>query len=202
VDHSQYQEQIYIQRFFGSTKGTFLDVGAANGVTFSNVYQLLLDGWSGISVEPETQTFRELIHHYKQFDDRSELVIAVIDTQERFVTFYENGQLSTTSPEHMARWDEHTRKNNATWRPITHRTITLSSLLSHYKDRNIDFISVDIEGQNIDVVCSTDWRLAPSCKLLCIEHDQNWDPIVKSLEPYGYSVYEITPVNILLSREL
>lgn len=199
-DYSQYKEQLYIKEYFGDKIGTFLDVGAADGVTFSNVYQLLLDGWSGVSVEPETQTFRQLISNYEQFGERSELVLSVIDREEGFVTFYENGQLSSTSHDHMKAWEEHTIKYNAVWRPITHYAITLNTLLKKYSDRNFDFISIDLEGQNHTVVASTDWNLASNCKLICIEHDQETESIIKVLEPYGFTTYEVTPVNILMSR--
>jgi len=111
MDYSQYEEQIHIKEFFGDRIGSFLDVGAADGITFSNVYELLLNGWSGVSVEPETQTFRNLINNYEQFGNRSELVVSVIDTKEGFVTFYENGQLSSTSQQHMEHWDWHRQQH-------------------------------------------------------------------------------------------
>jgi len=200
MDHSQYKEQQYIKDFFGDTVGTFLDVGAADGIVYSNVYQLLLDRWSGISVEPESQTFRQLINNYEQFGTRSELVLAVIDTTEGFVIFYENGQLSSTSSEHMQNWDWHKKEHNYEWKPITHYAITLNSLLKQYSSRNFDFISIDIEGQNHSVITSTDWNLAPSCKLLCIEHDQKEQSLIDHMAQYGFSLYASTPVNVLLSR--
>ena len=202
TDYSQYEEQLHIKELFGDNVGTFLDVGAADGITFSNVYQLLLDGWSGVSVEPETQTFRALINNYEQFGNRSELALSVINSNEGFVTFYENGQLSTTSHEHMANWEWHRKENNYEWRPITHYAITLDMLLQQYSSRNFDFISIDIEGQNRDVICSTDWNLAPKCKLLCIEHDQDWDTIVSYMEQYGFKSLYCTPVNLLMSRNI
>lgn len=201
IDHSQYQEQIHIKEYFGEYTGSFLDVGAADGIRFSNVYQLLLDGWSGLSVEPETQTFRRLIHNYEQFGNRSELALHVINSKEGFVTFYENGQLSTTSHEHMANWENHRKMHNYEWRPISHYAITLDMLLKQHSSRNFDFISVDLEGENLSVVTSTDWNLAPHCKLLCIEHDQNEQPLIDYMTQYGFEEYKRTPVNLLMSRK-
>lgn len=200
TDYSQYSEQKYIEEYFGSDIGTFLDIGAADGITFSNVYQLLLNGWRGVSVEPDSLTVPRLVNLYKQFDDRSEVLVAVLDTEEKFVTFYENGQLSSTSHEHMANWEHHRLEHGYEWQPITHYTVTLNKLLSHYSDRNFDFISVDLEGQNYNVVSATDWNLAPNCKLLCIEHDQRHEDFIKVLEPYGFKEYQLTPVNLLMSR--
>jgi FkbM family methyltransferase len=201
TDHSQCQEQIYIKEYFGEYIGSFLDVGAADGIRFSNVYQLLLDGWSGLSVEPETKTFRQLIKNYEKFGNRSELALSVINSREGFVTFYENGQLSTTSHEHMANWEAHRKMHNYEWRPILHYAITLDMLLQQNSSRNFDFISVDLEGENISVITSTNWNLAPNCKLVCIEHDNSDQAIIDYMTQYGFEVYKRTPVNILMSRK-
>lgn len=200
TNYSQYEEQKYILEYFGNYIGSCLDVGASDGVDYSNVYQLLLDGWHGVSVEPATQTFTKLVNNYSQFGTRSELVLAVIDQNPGFVTFYENHQLSTTSVKHMAEWEWHRIEHGYDWLPVTHYAITLNSLLQNYISRNFDFISIDLEGQTNSVVCSTDWNLAPNCKLLCIEHDQNWDPLIAYLEPFGFKFYHKTSVNLLMSR--
>ena len=52
-DYSQTGEQQVIFDYFGPEfKGTFLDIGANDGVTFSNTYGLSLKGWRGVCVEP------------------------------------------------------------------------------------------------------------------------------------------------------
>ena len=48
--YSQCDEQEKIKEFFGSYIGQYLNVDAAYGIQFSNVYDLLLSGWSGTSV--------------------------------------------------------------------------------------------------------------------------------------------------------
>jgi FkbM family methyltransferase len=202
TDYSQHQEQLSIKEYFGEHVGTFLDVGAADGIGFSNVYQLLLDGWSGLSVEPETQTFRELVNNYEQFGNRSELALSVINSRPGFVTFYESGQLSTTSHEHMAKWEAHRLEHGYEWKPISHYAITLDMLLQQHSSRNFDFISVDLEGENLSVVTSTNWHLAPQCRLVCIEHDQNEQLLIEYMDQYGFELYKHTAVNLLMSRKL
>lgn len=198
--YSQYDEQEHIKNFFGDTVGSFLDLGAADGIEFSNVYQLLLDGWSGVSVEPETQTFRALLNHYEKFGNNVEFVMALIDANPGFITFHENGQMSTTSEKHMQDWEWHRQKYNYDWKPITHYAITLNDVLKHYSSKNFDFISVDLEGQNHSVVTSTDWNLAPNCKLVCIEHDQDEQPLLDYMSRFGFKFYHRTSVNLLVSR--
>lgn len=200
TDYSQYEEQLHITKFFGTQIGTFLDVGAADGITFSNAYNLLLNGWSGVSVEPESQTFRALKNNYRRFGDRSEQLIAVLDTYEHFVTFYENGQLSSISQDHMDRWEQHRIENNAKWDPVTHYAITLDKVLTNYIDKQFKFISIDTEGKNLDLVRTTNWNLAEHCELICIEHDQDQESIAACMVPYGFKEYALTPVNIIMSR--
>lgn len=45
----------------------FVDIGAANGVSWSNSCQLALKGWQGLSVEYESESFAELAEEYKSF---------------------------------------------------------------------------------------------------------------------------------------
>jgi FkbM family methyltransferase len=199
IDYTQYGEQEKITEFFNGATGVFLDVGAANGITYSNTYNLLLSNWSGVSIEPEAQAFHELTNNYKQFGDRSIKVNAVISPVEGFVKFYAHGQLSTTSVDHMKKWESHAIKYNGTWEPSFYYSITLGQIIEYFK-LAYDFISIDIEGQNFELVKSFDWNLVPDCKLVCIEHDGQQDLILSHLKPYGFNQYFDNPVNLLLSR--
>lgn len=44
-----------------------VDIGASDGVTFSNSYFLFRDGWSGVAVEPDPELFFSLSHYTKEF---------------------------------------------------------------------------------------------------------------------------------------
>ncbi len=200
MSYSQLNEEEYILQFFGNKKGSFLDIGAADGITFSNVYQLLLNGWKGVSVEPETKTFVELQNNYKQFGIRAELANFVINAKYGMVVFYENGQLSSLSTNHIDKWAEHTKINNATWLPSYRFAITLDTVLIKFSSRKFDFINLDIEGMNIAVIKATDWNLAPHCKLVCLEHDGRPEEIENHLKQFGFTTYMTNEINILLSR--
>lgn len=51
-DFSQLGEQLVVEEWAGAAVGSFLDVGAFDGVTFSSTRALMLAGWQGIMVEP------------------------------------------------------------------------------------------------------------------------------------------------------
>jgi hypothetical protein len=45
----------------------FVDIGADNGVSWSNTCLLAINGWSGLSVEYNSESFAELAEEYKSF---------------------------------------------------------------------------------------------------------------------------------------
>jgi FkbM family methyltransferase len=197
--YSQYDEQEKIKEFFGSYKGNYLDVGAACGIEFSNVYPLLLDGWSGTSVEASAFEFRKLQINYRPFKDRVNLVNAVVSDQPGFIKFYTEGQLSTTSHEHMKLWEPSAIKYNWDWDPSINYAITINQLLEHLKVE-IDFLTVDIEGTNEAVIKSINWDLLPKCKLICVEHEEKEHTYIEYMKQFGFTPYHRTSVNLLMSR--
>ena len=58
---SQRDEEQVILDHFGDRVGTFLDVGAYDGITFSNTHALALKGWSGVCVEASPSCFVKLM---------------------------------------------------------------------------------------------------------------------------------------------
>lgn len=57
-------DQLY-NRFFSETKhGFFIDVGAGDGISWSNTRALALIGWSGIMIEPLEERFKKCVLEY------------------------------------------------------------------------------------------------------------------------------------------
>lgn len=197
--YSQCDEQEKIKEFFGSYIGQYLDVGAACGIQFSNVYDLLLSGWSGTSVEASSAEFGRLQTNYRKFKDRTTLVNVVISDKEGFTDFYSAGQLSTTSQNHMKLWEPYAVQHNFTWDPSLNYAITLNKLLEYLKT-DFDFVNVDLEGTNAEVVMSIDWNLLTKCKLICIEHEQKDSVFEEHLKQFGFSKFHRTSINLLMGR--
>lgn len=59
---SQHGEDLILWEFFGGRRhGFFVEVGAYNGVSFSNTYLLEAVGWGGILVEANPERFEECV---------------------------------------------------------------------------------------------------------------------------------------------
>jgi len=55
------QDKLIIETLFpGKTNGVFVDIGANDGVTFSNTYLLEKLGWSGLVIEPIPSIYEQL----------------------------------------------------------------------------------------------------------------------------------------------
>lgn len=172
-DHSQNGEQAIILRYFGNTKGAFLDVGANDGRTLSNTHALALLGWSGICVEPAPIAFSKLVQLYQ---DRPDIrcVNAAITTRDGPIEFYDSGThlrqgdtslLSTTRPEELARW----KKSGEQFTKTTARGITFKTMCEELGGvPRLDFISIDAEGADYDILRQIDLT-AVGCQLLCVE---------------------------------
>jgi FkbM family methyltransferase len=166
--YSQYEEQLIIDEFFGQDFiGTFLDIGAADGDRNSNTRLLAKKGWSGWLVEPLPSSFIELQKLYAE-EAHMTLVNAALSANGRPVKFFtgKEPQLSTASQEtaglmHMRPWL--TRKF---WIP----TITPNDLLEMMGGAQIDFVSLDCEGLDLEIARGCQ-ELFKDVKLLCYESD-------------------------------
>lgn len=76
--YSQNDEQDVILRFFNGRKGTFLDIGAFDGVTFSNTRALLELGWSGTMIEPDPRNVVKLMDNLRPFASQVEVIAAAV----------------------------------------------------------------------------------------------------------------------------
>jgi len=66
MKYSQYTEEDFLLDFFKNKSNGFLvDIGAADGITNSNSRRLILDGWSGILIEPNKKNYNKLLDLYQ-----------------------------------------------------------------------------------------------------------------------------------------
>ena len=180
-DYSQNSEQKIILAYFGNARGTVLDIGANDGVLLSNSRALIELGWSAVLVEPAAEAHRKLVLNNANavFSDRVKLVQAAITTQDGPLDFYSSGThlkkgdtdlLSTTHPEEIARW----KKSGEVFTKTVVRGITFDTLMRETGVRHYDFISIDAEGADLDILRQIDLT-AVGCRMLCVEVNARGD---------------------------
>ncbi len=184
----------------------YVDVGAFHPVHHSNSYWFYQFGWSGITIEPNPQVeqlFREL-------RPRDAHLAAAVANEEGTADF-----LQFANPLHSTLDIERARKlcdeNNAVYRienKITVPTFSLSQILRNTdtKDRPFAFLSVDVEGKDLEVLKSSDWNKFRPFFVVAEDHafdftNSNDSEICRYLDTVGYKLTSRAYLSLIFQRK-
>ena len=173
VSYAQNYEDILLGRVLPMSEGFYLDVGA-NHPVFHSVTKLFSErGWRGINIEP-TPSLHRLLEVDRPRDINLNVGIGAADGN---LTFYEATSLhgwSTFRPD-LA---DHYRNQGV---PISTRSVpvtTLAKVCDQHVDRTIDFLKIDAEGFEREVLLGADFsRWRPRVVLI----ENAWPEIWESL---------------------
>lgn len=142
---SQYGEDILLDHLVGRKQyGFYIDVGAYHPFEFSNTYKFYQRGWRGINIDANEESIL-LFNSYRIKDIN--ICAAVSDKEEELGYVKYDGPASN----HLTRDGGDTH--------IVLKTNTLSSILGTIELPSvIDFMSVDVEGYDLNVLISNDWN--------------------------------------------
>ena len=176
--YSQNDEEQHIVNYFSGHVGRFLDIGGYNPIHLSNTRRLYELGWSGIYVEPSIMCFDSFV---KEYHNNPRIVLinkAVVSSDIDSIILYEsNGDaVSSTSPHHVEKW----QKSGVVYTPIKVEAISTQKIESEYTD--IDFLSIDVESTNQEILASFTDEYLSKIKMICIEHDSGILDLVSTLE--------------------
>mgnify|MGYP002837319667 CR=1 FL=1 len=167
----------------GKPSGFYVDVGAYHPVKFSNTYLFYLtEGWRGINIDANPQSIR-------LFDEerpRDINVCAGISDKEEVLKYYqfEEGAINSLSEEKAQELIANGMQ------PISMEEVhtkTLKQLFEEHlpQGQGIDFMSVDCEGLDLQVLQSNDWDLFRPGILLAEEHT---DKTKTAIEAYCHEI--------------
>lgn len=172
INYSQNNEQVIILDYFalnGIKKGSFLDLGAYDGVNLSNTRALAMSGWRGVMVEPHPAIFADLRKNYNVYSNDVLLVEAAVGiTNGTFKLHANPSYYSTLIESETNRW-----KGVETFEVIDCPVITFVQLALLSKDLGyepftFDFISIDCEGMDYAILKQMNLEEL-GCKLICVE---------------------------------
>lgn len=164
-------------------RGYFVEFGASNGKDLSNTYLLEKDfRWHGLLCEPNPEFTENLMH------TREAVIItkAVYSKSDFKMEFSLSGELSSLTDFSTGDKFSHIRNRSP---KITVSTISLLDALLEAKAPSfIDYLSVDTEGSEYEVLAAFDWSLY-RFGFITVEH--NFTPNEEKLESLllkaGYS---------------
>lgn len=191
--YTQGNEQDVILNFFGDRKGTFLDIGANDSITFSNTYALSLLGWSGVCVEPIPEAFAKCVETHE--GRPVQCIEAAITTVDGPVAMQScsDSLVSSLSTDAAKAWEHY----GFEWKEIKVQGMTFATLLERSQYKRFEFISIDAEGHDLEILAQMDLE-ALGCELLCIEHGGKTDKIMELCMGWRW-VYR-DQINLILSR--
>jgi len=194
--YSQYGEDIIAGALLNKPTGFYVDVGAYHPIVISNTYLFYRQGWRGICIDANPGA----LELFKQKRPRDILVHSAVSEQEGVAQFnitaagptahLEGAGFSGVASEKLAR-------------TINVQKRRLENILRENlpPGQSIDFLSVDCEGHDLEVLRSNDWQKYRP-QVIAVEdfHEDSSSDICNFLAPLGYRHVLRTGVTRIFSR--
>jgi FkbM family methyltransferase len=192
---SQEGEDRVLDRYFGNRNdGFYVDVGAHHPHRFSNTYLFYKRGWRGINIDAMPGSMKPF-KFMRPRDVNLEVGVGSDDSVAKFHVFSEPA--FNTFDENLAR--QHEREGREIVREVEVPIRPLGEILSENvpDGKPITFMSIDVEGRDLDVLRSNDWqRYRPEVILVeSITGDLDkiaGDASSQFLKTVGYRIYAKT----------
>ena len=158
------KEDLVIEGYFkNKNKGFYVDVGCYHPLQRNNTMLLYQKGWMGINID--ISDFSIKLFKFLRPDDFN-LNVAVSNKEGEIDMFFQKklSQLSTIKENSAKK----TFQGNILNQKILSRKLTSILDEGKYKDQKIDFLNVDAEGADFEVLQSLDFNKY-SPELICIE---------------------------------
>jgi len=196
---SQSGEDAIIKTFFyeqleNKQHGFYVDVGAFHPTNGSNTYYYYLNGWRGINIDAAPNSM-EAFRKIRPRDINLEVGVGLRKEKKIFHFMEESSSMNSFSDSFI---NERNLKAQVS-RKIEMTILPLSDILDEHLPPNtvIDFLSVDVEGLDLEVLMSNNWeKYTPRVVLVemkaqkVIEIFDN--EITKFLQDKGYEPYAKT----------
>lgn len=158
VNHSfsQEGEDLILDELLGhKNEGFYIDIGAYHPFQFSNTRMFYNRGWHGINVDVMPET----IKLFNKFRTRDINIEAAIASKNKKISYYiyKEKALNTCDEDRV----EYLKQNGyMPVRKIYVETYTIMEILNKYVEKNqkIDFIDIDIEGMDEEVIEQMDFN--------------------------------------------
>jgi hypothetical protein len=198
--YSQFGEDISIARQFPRQgEGFFVDVGCFHPIKYNNTYRLYRRGWRGVNIDLDPVK----VEGFDMVRPEDVNVACAISDSPGETDVWSRGfySLTTTLDETFAE----TREGDFRRRTIEADTLTNVLDRTEFRDRPIDFLTVDAEGYDLAVLKSLDFeRYRPG--LVAVELHKptltavQGDPLYRFLTDRGYDIVNWTGPTLLFKR--
>jgi FkbM family methyltransferase len=187
-------------------KGFYVDVGACAPKQFSNTYLFYKKGWRGINIDA-TPGSMTIFNKVRKRDINIETAVSDTNQELTFYTWGVHELTNTFSPEHA---EEFAKAFGKQPDKVILRTKRLDQILDENlpKNQQIDFISVDAENHNLEVLRSNNWeKYRPTYVIVELDDSvRNIEEIANSemvsfMKQKGYHLCSWIDINLFFERD-
>jgi FkbM family methyltransferase len=190
--YSQEGEDMILRRIFEPQRtGFYVDVGAHHPRRFSNTYFFYRRGWSGINLDPMPGSMKGF-RRQRPRDINLEIAVGSASRRSPYFLFNEPA-LNGFDPE-IARLRDASPGRYKIVQRLELTARPLGAILDEFlpAGTSIDFLNVDVEGLELEVLRSNDWGRYRPRVLLVEAVGSTWSPLHAFLTGHGYVLYAKT----------
>ena len=150
--------------FKNQKNGFYLDIGCGHPIKNNNTYLLNKKGWSGINIDLDEENI-DLFNSYRKKDVNLTTAVSDKEGETDLYFYHKKSALNTISKENA---DFQKAKVSAIKRI---KTQTINKIIENtpFKDRKIDFLSIDVEGSELAILKNFDFtKYSP--KVIVVEY--------------------------------
>ncbi len=200
LSFSQFGEDVIAGEFFSrGFKGYHVDVGAFHPMSLSNTYNFYRNGWRGLAIDANP----DVAGLFARFRPQDVFVHSAVGRAKGLIemALFAQGAFNCSSDQ-IESVPEDVRQ---TMRLVQVPLNTLAAILAEQKVGEVDFLNVDCEGNDLNVLLSNDWsRWRP--KVICVEdhaHDWQQSETVRFLGSVGYTLkYRAVFSSIFINEQI
>ena len=147
-------QNIFRKQMDSGYKGFYIDVGAFHPYRDSNTYLFYRNGWQGINIDA-TPNSMAAFNKIRPRDVNLECGVGEVDGIMEYYIVSDNSTMNSFSKEGLI----HNGMLTEVTKTIPVKVFTLKNILEKHNSRftEIDFITIDVEGLDYEVLNSNDW---------------------------------------------
>ena len=157
-------DSLILDIFKNQKNGFYLDIGCGHPIKNNNTYLLNKKGWSGINIDLDEENI-DLFNSYRKKDVNLATAVSDKEGETDLYFYHSKSALNTISKENA----DFQKAKVSTIKKIKTQTINKIIENSPFKDRKIDFLSVDVEGSELAILKNFDFaKYSP--KVIVVEY--------------------------------
>ena len=204
IQSSQFNEDKKILKLFDKAhKGVYLDIGCYHPTRLNNTLSLYRKGWRGMNVDLNQLTI-DMFNYARPGDIN---ICAAISNKETKKKLYYLGDLdpkNTLDLNHKSWLKTTFNISNKDIKTRYVKTLRLEKILDKHNFKEIDFMNIDIEGHEIEVLKSINFRKI-KVNVICVEildYDKNKKKqLLNFFKKNNYSLKKRISINYLFQKK-